>query len=290
MTEKQTTIIPLLHSIQIADPALARAFEQLRQETQHYLALVSERLDSLAGLRGTPRIYADMEVTGHRIKDLAMPKVGTDAQRFDQCLHLASNGTSYDAGGKRIINVPLAEQNGHAVPFEQLLAALSEDLLGIVATAAPPEVEDASALGTVTTKLAREDHTHAGVNRTDAQTVGGAKTWSAKGTFSGEVEIDGAFNHDGTTFGALNTTPAVQQTASANLTDNTGAAADDTVENVPAAAGDGGGVATVSAAANVATVASVNTALTAIENDIADLTAKVNKALTVLRTMGFLAP
>lgn len=60
------------------------------------------------------------------------------------------------------------------------------------------------------------------------------------------------------------------------LTDNTAATANDTVENVPACTGDAGGVATVSAAANVATVASVNTSLTAVENDIADLTSKVN--------------
>ena len=48
--------------------------------------------------------------------------------------------------------------------------------------------------------------------------------------------------------------------------------------------------ATVSAANAVATVASVNTALTAIENNIADLTAKVNALAAVVRTFGFIAP
>lgn len=61
------------------------------------------------------------------------------------------------------------------------------------------------------------------------------------------------------------------------LTDNTGGAApDNTLQVIPAAAGDGGGLAMVSAANAVATVASVNTALTAIANDLADLAAKVN--------------
>ena len=64
------------------------------------------------------------------------------------------------------------------------------------------------------------------------------------------------------------------------LTDSTGVTPDTTVENVPAAAGDAGGIAMVSAAANVATVASVNTALTAVENSISDLTAQVNKLIT----------
>lgn len=35
-----------------------------------------------------------------------------------------------------------------------------------------------------------------------------------------DIEIDGAFNHDGTTFGALNAAPVVQQTSGANLTNN----------------------------------------------------------------------
>lgn len=68
------------------------------------------------------------------------------------------------------------------------------------------------------------------------------------------------------------------------LTDNTGVAApNDIIENVPASAGDVGGAASVSAAANVATVASVDTALTAIENNIADLTKKVNDILERLK-------
>ena len=51
---------------------------------------------------------------------------------------------------------------------------------------------------------------------------------------------------------------------------------------MPAATGDGGGAATVSAAADVATVASVNTALTAIENSLADLAAQINKLVADL--------
>ncbi len=80
-----------------------------------------------------------------------------------------------------------------------------------------------------------------------------------------------------------------QQSNIVALTDNTGATANDTVENVPACTGDAGGVATVSDPANVATVASVNTSLTAVENNIADLTAKVNAILTALDGAGITA-
>lgn len=52
------------------------------------------------------------------------------------------------------------------------------------------------------------------------------------------------------------------------LTDNTGATPDTTIENVPAATDGGGGLADLT---------SVNTALTAIENNISDLTAQINK-------------
>lgn len=89
--------------------------------------------------------------------------------------------------------------------------------------------------------------------------------------------------------GFWNATPVDQPAAITSLTDNTGATANDTIENVPAASGDGGGLAGVSAAANVATVSSVNTALTAVENDIADLTAKVNTILSRLREPGIIA-
>lgn len=72
---------------------------------------------------------------------------------------------------------------------------------------------------------------------------------------------------------------AVAQPAVVQLTNSTGAASNDTVENVPAVAGDGGGVGTVSAAANLATVASVQAGFDAIERDLSDLTAKINQIL-----------
>ena len=177
MSERQISVIPLLHSLQISDPALASSIEQLRQETQHYLSLLTERLDTLSGLRGTPTIHANVDVRGNRLTNLAVPQAPTDAQRVDHTITLRPDGKSYDAQMRTIVNVQAAVNQTEAVSLSQLTNTLAQQVLGLVATAAPPEVEDASALGAVTTRLAREDHTHRGVNLADAQTITGAKTF-----------------------------------------------------------------------------------------------------------------
>lgn len=68
--------------------------------------------------------------------------------------------------------------------------------------------------------------------------------------------------------------PAV--VALVSLTNNSGGTANDTVEVVPAAV-----AATTDTSA--ASLTSTNTALTAIKNDIADLTAKVNAIIAALK-------
>ena len=124
--------------------------------------------------------------------------------------------------------------------------------------AAPPEVKTAGAIGAEVGRFAREGHTHSGVNLEDAQAITGTKT------------LAGPLDHDGTTVGFYSTTPAGQAAASANLTDNSGGTANDTVEALT-------GLLYIDDVA-------------AIRNNFADLTAKVNKALTVLRNLGLFAP
>ena len=78
-------------------------------------------------------------------------------------------------------------------------------------------------------------------------------------------EFTGTFN--GAVGGALSGVTA--------LTDNTGATANNTIENVPA-------VTAASTDTSAASLTSTNAALTAIENNIADLTAKVNAIIAAL--------
>lgn len=73
------------------------------------------------------------------------------------------------------------------------------------------------------------------------------------------------------------------QAAVVHLTNNTGVAGNDVVENIPApvaAAGE----------ATAADLATTQAAFVAVENDIADLTDKLNVALTRLEAAGLLTP
>ncbi len=92
---------------------------------------------------------------------------------------------------------------------------------------------------------------------------------TGKLTVTGEVEIDGALNHDGTTVGFYGTAPGTQSTIAA-LTDNTTGTANDTLE-----------------ALTSGTVYATDVA--AIRNNFADLAAKINEFRTALRNVGLLA-
>jgi hypothetical protein len=83
--------------------------------------------------------------------------------------------------------------------------------------------------------------------------------------------------------GSKITADGKQSAAIANSTDNTGVlTTDDIIENVPATATAPGTVA------DAALRSEVNTALTAIENNIADIVAKQNQILAVLRSLGII--
>jgi len=74
----------------------------------------------------------------------------------------------------------------------------------------------------------------------------------------------------------FNTSTLSQGAAVADLTDDTGVTADDTVENIPAATA-------ADTDTSAASLASTNAAITAIENNIGDLTDKLNALLASLR-------
>lgn len=112
-----------------------------------------------------------------------------------------------------------------------------------------------------------------------ANKYGGTKTLST----TSYVDLDNQLRVGaGKNVGFFGAVAAGQQTASANLTDNSGGIANDTVEAIP-------DPADAPADADALREDLVANAFPAIRNDIAGLTAKVNKALTVLRTMGFMA-
>lgn len=84
--------------------------------------------------------------------------------------------------------------------------------------------------------------------------------------FLGAVEIDGALNHDGTTVGLFGTAPASQPADIGALTDSSGGSADGTVAAVSGSGADA-----------------------TINDNFADVTAKINALRTAIRTLGITA-
>lgn len=98
----------------------------------------------------------------------------------------------------------------------------------------------------------------------------------------GTRALTGPLDHDGTTVGFYTTTPATQAAAAANLTDSSGGTANDTVQALT-------DPADAPATADVLRDDLVANLIPELRNNYADLVAKVNKALTVLRTVGLMA-
>jgi hypothetical protein len=187
--------------------------DELRRELQLQLQHIATRLDELAGTRGTPTFYGNVNANGKRFTNAGTPVNAQDLQRVDCCLHREDNNPTrdFDADFRRILNLEAAEFLTQAVNLDQLRRELSVGLTGATAQNAPPEVEDASAIGSVLQRYAREDHTHSGANLSDAQTIGGAKTFSALSTFSSGLTFGdetlstydtGTFSITGTGFAA----------------------------------------------------------------------------------------
>lgn len=99
---------------------------------------------------------------------------------------------------------------------------------------------------------------------------------------NGTRAISGPLDHDGSTVGFYGKTPATQAAASANLTDNSGGTANDIVQALtdPADAPANADALRDDLVANL---------IPELRNNYADLAAKVNKALAVLRDVGLMA-
>ena len=121
---RQTTGTMLLHSVRIVDAETRQAVEGLRQEIQQALHLLVEQVDQLKGVRGTPELFADLELRDHRIRHMGAPQADHEAQTRGGALSKTADGRFYDAEGLQIINIPVARGRGVAVPLEQLEALL----------------------------------------------------------------------------------------------------------------------------------------------------------------------
>lgn len=144
------------------------------------LRRIVDRLDELSGLRGRVLINDRVRVSAATQDEDALNKGEADS-------------TFVSLSGTQTITGPKTFDRDPSAPFA------------------------VSASSAVVTNLDADmvDGLHAAsfVQVTGIQTAAGAKTWSDKAVFSGEAEIDGALNHDGTTVGFYGVTPVVRAAA-----------------------------------------------------------------------------
>lgn len=145
------------------------------------LADIARELSTLRGEAGTVSITSPLDLNGNRITNVGRSTsdhdVVTRKELKERSLYAAGIGDVFQATrpieALQGVRVPIAISDDESVPLGQF----REFVAGAAAVSAPPEVEDAGALGTVTTRFALEDHTHRGLNLADAQTVTGLKTF-----------------------------------------------------------------------------------------------------------------
>lgn len=266
-----------------------KALQALTTELNAVLARLGAALAQVQGKDNlSPTFGNDVDLGGYRLTNVGASRADDDAvtrrevANFGMFRRSISDPLTASAPIRATygITVPPASDPTEPLQLGQVQEVVSTTL---GATAAPPEVESIGLTGTATTRFALEDHTHSGVNLSDAQTVGGAKRWSANALFDLDVEVDGALNHDGTTVGFYGTVPVAQAGAYANRTDNSG--------GTPAAA-----VSALTDPADTPLTADalrddlVANLIPELRNNFATLATAVNTALTAHRGVGMLAP
>lgn len=114
-------------------PALrGTTVEALRREVQFTLQQQANRLDELAGKRGTPAFYADVNAQGHRVTNIGAPQATTDAEQRGLSLGRESLTGAWDAQNQPIQNLPPGRGLTESVNLQQvqlLLDALIEEVL-----------------------------------------------------------------------------------------------------------------------------------------------------------------
>lgn len=181
-----------------------------------------------------------------------MPSFTGAQSPFGSAVDLSEMGTIAD--GRILGN----NSGGASVPLE-LTAAQVRTLLALV-------------IGTNVQAYDADLTTYAGITPSaNVQSVLGAANYAAIKSLLGIV-IAQSYTQTYSTADRTHANPT-----GVTLTDSTGVTPNTTIENVPAATGDAGGASFVSDPSAVATVSSVNTSLTAIENSLSDLADQHNK-------------
>lgn len=165
---------------------MGQTVDELRQDIQTLVYRLADLLDQDAGIRGTPTFHASLDLQGHQIKALAKATKPDEAVRFDQFQDFVTK-----------IEEKVAKLEGSVTSSGEGLTRPS---------ITPLEVETSGSVGTYNGRGANEAHVHPGMNLTDAQTVGGIKT------FSTTLILNGDLDHNGTNIGLHGAAPVPRST------------------------------------------------------------------------------
>jgi hypothetical protein len=140
-----------------------KTVEELAKSVQFWLQHFADRLDTLAGLRGTAAFYGNVDHQGNSIDNIGDPTDENGAVPARLAITRKPNPgqigklQQWDAQGLQIFNIGSGDHPQDAATINQL----GESLQNAGATAPPPAVEMASVLGSADKGYAFGDHTHA---------------------------------------------------------------------------------------------------------------------------------
>ena len=162
-------------------PTLRDDINRSIEDNNLVLAELEQLEQQLKGQGGyVAELSSNLRMNGHAITGLpahpANDSAATSLAFLKSGRLLYSESDSFITD-KTIVGVAAVSPNGLAT-LAQIQQLLAETLQSLDATAAPPKVDDASAIGVLNRHFAREQHTHQGVNLDVAQTITGRKTYA----------------------------------------------------------------------------------------------------------------
>ena len=165
-------------------PALRDDMNRSIEDHNLILAELEQLEQQLKGQGGyVAELSSELRMNGNAVTGLpARPKNDSAATSlvFLKSGRLLYTETDAFVTDKTIIGVAAVSPNGLAT-LAQIQQLLAELVKGLDATAAPPKVADASAIGVFNRHFAREQHTHQGVNLDEIQTITARKMLQGAG-------------------------------------------------------------------------------------------------------------
>lgn len=109
-----------------------RDLNDLQQSTQFWMQQVFNHLDRMAGLRGTPTLYSDLDANGKKLTNVASAENDSDVVTRQQTLVLSMNPEKgqmqFDAQGTGIFNGADADHPTDFVTLQQMVQAILDAL------------------------------------------------------------------------------------------------------------------------------------------------------------------